>query len=223
MLVAVALLAATGSASADAGGDAAAAAALVREIHYEGLPYERARAITPAGAARLAELLNDPAERAHAANAVLALGIAAQPGAFEAIAGAAEHGSSGGVDRATYRLRTAIPIAMGHLARSDDRALAWLVARAETRGADPGWWSGPFAGQRLADQLRRRAIDGLALSGRPEAAALLQRIALEGGRRAAGGDPELAAQIETASAVHARIAAHGADAVLASPDAETAR
>ena len=45
-----------------------------------------ARSPTPARRS-LAAMLLDPAERAHATNIVLALGIAARPGAFEAIAG----------------------------------------------------------------------------------------------------------------------------------------
>jgi hypothetical protein len=216
----IAVVAAAVSVSADPAEEARAAESLVRQTYYEGLPYQDARAITDAGAAQLAAMLHDPAERAHAINIVLALGIAARPGAFEAIAGVAESGSSGEVDRAEYQLRTAIPVAMGHLARSDDRAFAWLVARVDDGSAEPGWSSGTRAGPRLAEQLRRRAIAGLALSGRPDADAILQRLASDTGRRRGAADPELAAMVETARDVHARIVRDGADAALASPGAE---
>jgi hypothetical protein len=218
--IAVALGVSTG-ASADPAAEAQAAADLVRQTYFEGLPYEDARAITDAGADRLAAMLLDPAEQTHAPNIVLALGIAARPGAYEAIAGATERGSSGAVDRAEFQLRTAIPIAMGHLARSDDRAYTWLVARVDDTSDDPGWSSGSLAGPRLAAQLRRRAIAGLALSGRPDAGVILQRLAQDGGRgRAGSSDPELAAIVETARGVHARIARDGADVALASRHGE---
>ena len=208
-------------ATADPAAEAQAAENLVRQTYYEGLPYEGARAITDAGAARLAEMLLDPAEHGHATNIVLALAIAGRPGAYEAIAGVAERGSSGEVARVESELRTAIPIAMGHLARSDDRAYAWLVARVDDTRGDPGWSSGALAGPRLAALLRRRAIAGLGLSGRPEADAILQRLAQgDASARAAASDPELAAIVETARGVHARIARDGADAALASQHAE---
>lgn len=205
------------AAAADPAAEATAAEQIVRQTYYEGLPYEDARAITDAGAERLAAMLLDPAERAHATNIVLALGIAARPGAYEALAGVAERGSSGEVDRAESLLRTSLPIAMGHLARSDDRAYVWLVARVDDTSDDPGWSSGSLAGPRLAAQLRRHAIAGLALSGRADADAILQRLAQPSGQRrtAAAVDPELAAMVETAREVHARIVRDGADAALA--------
>jgi hypothetical protein len=204
-LMLAALLALPWRAGATPADEARAAEALVRRTYYEGLPVDAARAITPAGAERLAALLADPAERANAAKIALALGIAARPGAFEALERAADAGASGELDRAAYRLLDAVPIAMGWLARSDDRAFAWLVARAATRGADPGWSHGPFAGQRLADQQRRRAIAGLALSGRAEVPALLDRIEHGGAqaRSTAAADPELAGAIDSARSAFA--------------------
>lgn len=215
--IAMMAFAVANAAAADPAADADAAERLVRQTYYEGLPYEAASAITDAGAARLAAMLADPAERAHAANIAVALGIAARPGAYEALARATESGSSGEVDRTEARLRTSLPIAMGHLARSDDRAYAWLVARVDDTRDDPGWSSGSRAGPRLAAQLRRRAIMGLALSGRSDADAILQRLAQPSGQRraAAAADPELTAIVETARDVHARIARDGADAALA--------
>jgi len=206
-------------AGADPADEARAAEELVRKTYFEGLPYEEARAIGPAGAARLVELLADPDAGSHAANVVLALGIAAQPGAFEAIAQTAEVATSGEVDRPTYRLLDAVPIAMGHLARSDARAFEWLRERALARGGDPGWSHGPFRGQRLADQQRRRAIAGLGLSARPEVPALLESIAAgdTSARRSAAAsevDPELGAAIAQALDLQQRIAADGADATL---------
>ena len=193
------LAAALGSiaaASSSAADDADAAARLVRQTYYEGLPVDAAAAIGPVGAARLVEMLHDPAERVHGANIAIALGVAAQPGAYEALAGAVDAGASGEIDRPLFRLLDTIPLAMGYLARRDDRALAWLVGRAGSRGADPGWSHGPFRGQALADQERRRAIAGLGLSGRSGAIAALDAIAAE--RANGAGDPELGAAVASA-------------------------
>lgn len=200
------------------GGEARAADVLVGKTYFEGLPFADARQIGEAGANHLIALLDDPAQRARWPNAVLVLGMAARPGAYEALAAAAERGSSGAVDRIEYRVRTTIPIAMGHLARSDPRAFKWLAARARDRAGDAGWSYGPFDGPRLADQLRRRAVDGLGLSGRSEALPVLSAIGAEmsAARISAAPDPELAGAIEQARALHARIVSEGADAVLAS-------
>jgi hypothetical protein len=198
-LVLAALIAAPVAVAASAASpddEADAAAHLVRQTYYEGLPIDAARAIGPVGAARLVEMLHDPAERAHAANIAIALGVAAQPGAYEALAGALDAGASGEVDRPLFRLLDTVPLAMGYLARRDDRALAWLEERASSRGADPGWSHGPFRGQALVDQERRRAIAGLGLSGRSEAIAVLDAIAAAGAE--AAGDPELGAAVASA-------------------------
>lgn len=194
-----------------------AAERVVQRVYYEGVPYEAARSVTAVGAERLVAMLFDPAERRYAANVVVTLGIAAHPGAFEAIETAAGAGASGEVDRSTYRLLDAVPFAMGHLARVDRRAFDWLAARAATRAADPGWSHGPFRGQALADQQRRRAIAGLALSGRPEAAAILASIETGPGiaARSVAADLELAATVAAARELRDRIAAVGADAALA--------
>jgi hypothetical protein len=204
--------------------EAAAAEALVRARYYEGLPFADARAITDAGAARLVELLDDPGERAIWDAVVFALGVAARPGAYEILASAAERGASGEVDRAAYRLAIALPLAMGHLARSDGRALAWLLARAESAGGDPGWWHGAHAGRALADELRRAAVRGLGVSGRPEARAALEALVAAPALRgfAAFGDLELAPVAAEARALQARVASEGADAVFA-PDRGAAR
>ncbi len=158
--------------------DVDAAEAMVRTRYYEGLPYEKAQTIGRAGAARLAELLADANERDIHANIVLALGMAARAGAFEALSDA-ELSPEGEVDRATYRLAGVLPLAMGFLAREDDRALAWLIARARSAGA-PAWRFRHARGEALREELRQRIVSGLGLSGRPEARPMLEEIAHEG-------------------------------------------
>jgi len=207
--VLVALLA--GSATADPGIDAEA---LVRRVYYEGVPFAAARAVDAAGAARLAAMLRDPAERAWWPNAALVLGIAGREGAFEALVAADQAGSSGEVDRTDYKLRTAIPLAMGHLARSDPRALSWLIARARDPAVDPGWSFRALRGPPLAEHLRGLALEGLGLSGRPEARAVLEAIVGEESATRSLAPTDVAAHAAEALRLHARIAAEGADTVL---------
>jgi hypothetical protein len=194
---------------------AAAADALVRARYYEGVPYAAARAVDAEGARHLEALLVDPDARAIRAQIALVLGVAAQPGAFEALAAAAERGASGEVDRASHALALALPLAMGHLARSDARAYGWLRDRALGAGGDPGWSHGAHAGRALGDELRRAAVSGLATSGRPEALADLQALGAAGARRAGAIDPELDAALAEARALWARVATEGPDAVFA--------
>lgn len=191
------------------------AEALARRVYYEGVPYAAARALSDADAARLAAMLVDPREREWWPNIVVMLGIAGREGAYPALAAAASAGSSGEVDRPAYKLQTAIPLAMGHLARSDPRALAWLEDRVRNGGGEPGFSFRAMRAERLADQLRRLAVMGLGLSGRPEARPLLEAIAGEGrAARGVAGSP-LASQADEALRLLARIAAEGPDAVLA--------
>ncbi len=217
--VLLATLAAPGAASAGAVDPAEITAAedLVRRVYYEGLPYAAVRAVGPAGAARWLEMLADPVEQAHAATLAEAIGIAAPPGAYEALAAAHAAGASGEIDHAEYRLRRAIPFAMGHLARTDDRALAWLIAAAESEPRDPGWSFRGRGGVRQGEEQHLRAVTGLGLSGRPAAAAVLRQLADLAGPAAAadpGGVPGHAAD---ALSLNDRIATRGADAVLAAP------
>ena len=199
------------SAGARASDDVEAAEALARTTYFEGVPYAEARKLTDAGAARLAEMLEDPAEARHHAQIAEVLGMSGRAGAYEAIARAAAARPAGEVDRATLRTRVAILAALGHLARSDDRALADLAAAAMGDGPAPAWRHGRLRGPRLAALLRRSALSGLALSGRTEAAEILQQLLI--GARGGAGDPDLVRQLEAALQLHGRVKRDGAEAV----------
>lgn len=233
--------------------EVAAAEALVRADYFEGVPYERARAISAAGAARLEEMLADPAETAHHAKIAIALGISAHPGAYEALADYAAREPQGRVDHAVFEARLAIPVAMGHLAREDDRALAFLqqAAALDPRAAAPAWSYGHFRGAGLAAMIRARAVLGLGMSGRPEARETLRRIearAVAAGRAAAPApgekdaeqqrekeekeqrlkparpiDPRLQRRARAALELSERIAARGPAHVFSGPGARRAR
>lgn len=152
---------------------------LVREVYYEGLPPERARDLDDAGVARLAALLDEPAESAHHANALLALGMSGHPDAFGVLASYARRPIAGEVDRDTFRAHTRLYRAMGHLAREDPRALAWLLSRSQRPSAAPDWHFRHQAGARLATLLDEQILGALALSGSDEAEARLRRAEAE--------------------------------------------
>lgn len=202
-------------AGARASADVGAAEALARTTYFEGVPYAAARKLTDAGAARLIEMLDDPSEARHHAQIAEVLGMSGRAGAYEAIARAAAAPPTGEVDSATLRTRVAVLAALGHLARSDDRALADLVAAATEDVPPPTWSHGRLRGPRLAALLRRSALSGLALSGRTQAAEVLQHLLTHArGTRAGGGAPDLARHLEAALKLHGRVASEGAEALF---------
>jgi hypothetical protein len=220
------LLTATQSARADS---TSVAVELVRPVYIDSFPVERARALDAEGVAALARLLRDPAEANAHCNAVTALGWS---GRAEAVAALIEYASAappGETPRARYCALTRVPLALGHLARGDDRALAWLLAEAARGAHDPGWRHGRQQGERLALWLDEQVRTGLALSGRDEAAPWLSDALPKAptAQRAAGGGDVLTARrarlLEALRALHERIAREGADAALASPYAGTGR
>jgi len=180
---------------------------LVRTHYVEGLPYARARQLTPAGVEILIEMLEDPAEAEYHANIVMALGISGGPQVYAALTRFHEYPPEGEVDSAEYRTRRALPFAMGHLAQSDPRAFQFLLeaARAEGPGSAPRWRYRYLRDERLAGILRRAAIRGVAMSGRPEAAAALRQL----GERAQL-DPQATDELR----IHLREAQHLCDRVM---------
>ena len=184
----------TAATTAVASPDVDAAEALARDTYYEGVPTEAARALGSAGVARLIEMLGDPAEAPHHAQILEVLGMSGHRDAYAAVKAAAADEPSGEVDRAELRKRVAVLVALGHLARDDDRALADLatVVWVESVRA-PRWSHGRLHGARLSGLMRRGAVSALATSGRHEARASLQRL-----ERQAGSDPELQRHVRSA-------------------------
>ncbi len=176
-LLAGLLLATTHPARAQLG-EADFAGELVRAHYVEGLPYAEARDLTLAGIERLIEMLRDPAEAEHHENIVMALGISGAPKAYPALVEFQNWEVEGEVNAAEYRARRALPLAMGHLARTDPRALGFLLEAARREGPEsaPRWRYLYLRDQKLAGILRRAAITGVAMSGRPEAVAALRDL-----------------------------------------------
>ncbi len=191
----------------------AAAEALVRRWYFEGFPYEEVRALSPAGVARLAEMLNDPAEAEYRANIVAALGMSGDARAFPALAGFAASPLAGDVASAEYRARLALPLALGHLARDDARALALLIDQVRNPSVSPSWRYRHLHGARLATLLRDTAITGLGISARPAAKNLLRELADRAAADPATPDAVRAHLAESLD-LHRRVSEEGPDTVF---------
>ena len=178
------------------------------------------RALDAEGVEALAGLLRSAAEAPAHCNAVTALGWSGRAEAVTALIEYTAAAARDELERARYCALTRVPLALGHLARSDDRALAWLLAAAAAGARDPGWHFGRQRGQRLALLLDEQVRTGLALSGRSEATRGLARGA--GGRRfgARRGRRAARARLRHSGRCGAGPSARlwmGADAALASP------
>ena len=173
--------------------------ALVRSIHFEGMPEEEALRVGPDGAALLIEMLDDPSEAATHANILIVLGLCGQPGSFEAIVRWASVVHEGEIDRDTFRAWQVSPYAFGYAARYDRRAIARLEANFVAQ--DPGWTFRHHRGARLIRQSRRATATALAMTGLPEAASALDRA----GRNAT--DIEFEQHLRGARAMHRQRAA----------------
>jgi hypothetical protein len=206
-------------ASAD---EAALAEALVRKQFYEGIPYPEAAAVGQAGAERLVELLGDPSEIEHHAAILEVLGICGQPGAYQAIEAYAATSPVGAVSGATWRAQLAIPIGMGHLARSDPRALQYLI-RASDAQEPAAWTYRSMNGAAVGVTVHRRVIAGLGLSGAPEADAVLRRLPASPPVETPGmgAFSDMRSQLQEARGLRSRIAAEGAAAALRGPHQES--
>ncbi len=177
--------------------DARSAEDLVLAVYFEGLPQERARKLTAAGAQHLVELLRAGDHLPFHSNIVLALGISGHLRAFETLEWYGRD-EPGDVPSGVYRARVAVPVAMGHLARGDDRALAWLTSRVRAGTTLPRWQRAGAHSDGLADTMRAQVLNGLAVSGRNAAAEILNELAQGGSEPRAGAALQLLYRLRTA-------------------------
>jgi hypothetical protein len=149
---------------------------LAAAIYFEGVAFEEVGDLSDSDIARLIQLLDDSAEIRQHPNILVVLGMSGSPAAFDAIADYALRGSSGELDRLEFRAQRSIASGMGHLARVDGRALAWLIRAATNANAAPQRSFRQMDPERVAQLMRKGAITGLALSGQPNAARAIAEI-----------------------------------------------
>jgi hypothetical protein len=161
---------------------------LVRATWFEGLPLDRAAALGEADGVLLAGMLAEPAEAAHHANIVIALGACGCGPAYDALAQFVAAPPTGN-DASARAALAVLPQAMGLLASQDARAMMWLAAEAARPAPPPG--------DRAARRQRVALMNGLALAGSPAADALLGRLEAEA---SAAGDTGMARRASQARA-----------------------
>jgi hypothetical protein len=161
---------------------------------FHGVPFDAARSYGAAGVDPLLVLLQNPKFETAWPNAVTTLGMIGDPRATAPLIAFVSSGDTK-LSPDQYRAKTSAVMALGYISNlaSDPAALDYL-----TQGADPvTWqqrtrinWSSPFGGsaQRDARALAEVSILGLALSGKPAAAATLQDIQRRG--TDAGASPD---------------------------------
>jgi hypothetical protein len=182
---------------------------LAAAIYFEGVAFEDVGDLSDVDVARLIELLDDPAEMRKHPNVLVLLGMSGSHEAFDAIADYALRTSSGELDRLEFRARRSIATGMGHLARVDGRALAWLI-RAATDANDATQQSfRQIDSDRFARMMRREAITGLALSAHPAAARVLSEIVTT-----PGADARIVEHGNEALLLHGRMSREGPGSVL---------
>ena len=221
--------------------DAEEAEALAMADWFEGVPDDRISRLTPAAVARLEAMLSDPARSLRHAAIIELLGRAGGPGVYEILAaldpappegevkGEAEGEVKGAVDRevggevegeameevegSVYRARLAVPLALGYLAREDDRALQRLLSKAESRRS-AHWRFRHLDEVRLAELMQMQALTGLAVSGRGDALRTLQRLsqapdAPERGSQARRSDDRIREHAREMTRLHAEMRVRG--------------
>jgi hypothetical protein len=209
--IAALCLSASAPAAEPRSSEASRADRLASAIYFEGVPFEEARDLSDRDVARLIELLDDPAEIRKYPNILVALGMSGSPAAFDAIANYASSGSSGELDRLEFRARRSIAYGMGHLARVDGRALAWLTQAATNVSAAPRQSFRQIDSERIARMMRRGAITGLALSAQPAAVRVLDEIIAT-----PGAEPGMVEHGNEALLLHRKMSREGPASVLRS-------
>ena len=189
-LAALAVVSVGLAAAADEAEEIAQAEALALARYHEGFPPEYGAQIGDAGAAHLAELLEDAEYAKHHATLIEALAASDWPGAYPALAAYDARDRGEQIHASTLRALRALRVAMGRVARRDNRALAWLLEDASRHGP-ASFRAGPHDPDALGARLRRQSLFGLGLSDRPAA-----RAHLRGARAAA--DPATARAARTA-------------------------
>lgn len=195
--------------------------ARVRQIYFEGYPTTASGPLESVAVDRLGEMLRDPTEEPYWSNIVLALGASENPRAYRYLADFAALQPSGDVSSAVYQARVSLPVALGYLAHSYPTALGMIEKMARDAPLEPGWRFQSLAGTSLAGALRRSAITGIAVSGRPEAAIVLTDLEAGTGQRAAARagaaadrSDELRQHLEFARKLHERAMLDGPASVL---------
>jgi uncharacterized repeat protein (TIGR01451 family) len=168
----------------------------VQELHFHGIPYDRARQFGPEAVPILVDLLADPAHELYATNIVVTLGFIGHPTARPPLLDYLTQ-TRGEVSLNQYRALLSVPYGLAQLAHHGDvAALAFLLD-----ASDPGYWTSQrlpwtFEGQTHETGLYQQTLLALGVSGLPQAQARLVEIAGQGGLSTQEADETLRQALE---------------------------
>jgi hypothetical protein len=147
---------------------------LVHKHYMHGVQYVQAKALGPAAAPYLIDLLNNPDEKEFWVNIIVTLGFIEDSAALDPLISFLSD-ARGEVDAFTFRALLSIPFAVGCIASNgDSRALGYLLDKLSPPVSQSAQWS--FQGKKIDQLLVEQSVTGLAVSGRPEARAELLRL-----------------------------------------------
>ena len=190
----------------------------VKSVHIHGVPFDRARTFAKdeESVPTLLAMLEDPDQERHWANIVVTLCIIADEDTVDPILAFIESGPDESLSPARYNAKSSAVMALGYVVNQtgNRKALDYLLATLR-----PGAWEergvkylSAFAPSQAArdNDLNTKAVLGLALSGRPEAARALEEL----GEPATTEEVKLlragvSPVVETALEEHAKIQAMG--------------
>jgi HEAT repeat protein len=157
----------------------------VTNWYPHGLPCPEAHAYGPGAVPDLAAMLGDPSLEAHWVNVVAALGCIRDATAVQPLMDFMKR-QQGPVSVEVFRAVLGVLPAVGQIASGGDPAAIQIITDFVDSGAvrryGVGLVYGRYHDDALAEVLGRMAINGLGVSGRPEALAHLKRLS---------GDPAL--------------------------------
>lgn len=154
----------------------------VSQIFIHGMPYEQARAYGSAAVPALIAVLRDPLQLPAWSNAAVMLGMIGDQAAVEAVIEFIRQPGLGLLTRQRSEARRSAVMALGYAAHEGNETALWYLMDSLTprkwrermvHGADDSTRGGS---ERVEDQLTRQALLGLALSGRAEARAVIDRL-----------------------------------------------
>jgi hypothetical protein len=183
----------------------------VRLAYVHGVPFEMARAYGPEAVPRLVGFLENPVFEPHWVNVVYTLGYIGDERALEPLIAFLER-QRGEITPQAFRAVLGVMPALGHLAREgSDRALEVLSEFLQTGqidGDDPGFSYAIYVEEALVEVLGRLTIQGLGISGRPEALDLLTTL------QSADLRPDWEDNVDEALVLNRRVAREGAARVF---------
>jgi len=154
----------------------------VKQVFVEGLPYDKANQYDASVVPELLEILEDPEREAHWANVVIVLGVIGDERAVEPLLAFIEKGVEGQMSYRHHVARDGALVGLGYLVNKtgNEKALNYLKA-----GVIPETWeakkitgiaSYESSTAERNENLSKRAIVSLGLSGNPSAAEALRLL-----------------------------------------------